>query len=61
MQKCGLGNEVRTTLPDEKSFAIGYVLYQIDPQTYSSEEALDKGTLFPDLYKPFLGKRCDDK
>ncbi|MBR4282459.1 MAG: spore coat associated protein CotJA [Clostridia bacterium] len=44
-------------LPKELSFAIAYVPYQVNPSKYSSEEALEKGTLFPALYKPFTGKR----
>ena len=46
-----------TELPKELSFAISYVPYQVNPSKFSSEEALDKGTLYPALYKPFTGKR----
>lgn len=46
-----------TVMPQEISYAIGYVPYQIDPKTYSADEALEKGTLYPELYKPFTGKR----
>ena len=42
-------------LPKELSFAIAYVPFQAQPATYSSEEGFAKGTLFPELYKPFTG------
>ena len=48
---------VTTELPRELSFAISYVPYQVNPSEYSSDEAFEKGTLFPALYKPFTGKR----
>lgn len=48
---------ITTELPKELSFAISYVPYQVNPSKFSSGEALDKGTLFPALYKPFTGKR----
>lgn len=47
---------ITTELPKELSFAISYVPYQVNPKKFPSDEALDKGTLYPDLYKPFLGK-----
>lgn len=35
--------------------AMAYVPWQTWDKTYSMDDILSKGTLFPDLYKPFLG------
>lgn len=45
-------------LGDCKSLAMAYVLWQQWREVYSCEKALENGTLFPDLNKPFLGGRC---
>lgn len=37
--------------------AMAYVPEQFWTETYSDEEGLCKGTIFPCLYKPFLGRR----
>ena len=37
--------------------AIAYVPWQRWNQTYSLDKALKVGTVFPELDKPFLGKR----
>lgn len=37
----------------EKELARAYVPFQIMNQVYSPKEALDKGTLFPELYRPY--------
>lgn len=39
------------------ALAIAYVPWQRWNQTYDLEKALQVGTIFPDLDKPFLGKR----
>ena len=44
-------------LPDNPVVAMAYVPYTNMETTYSPEEALQKGTMFPELYKPFLGER----
>ena len=33
-----------------------YTPYQIDPEYYEVEEGYTKGTLFPELYRPYPGK-----
>lgn len=43
--------------PDETPPAMAYVPFQQEMSTYSPEEALCVGTLFPVLDKPFTGKR----
>lgn len=37
------------------SLAMAYVKNQNFGKTYDPREALDRGTLFPDLYMPFSG------
>lgn len=34
--------------------AKAYVPFQIMNQVYNQQEALQKGTLFPELYKPYI-------
>lgn len=47
----------RTSLPEVMTTTMAYVPFQLDLSHFSAEEALCKGTLFSDLYKPFKG-RC---
>ena len=35
---------------------MAYIPYQQDAKSYDAEKALARGTLFPVLDKPFLGK-----
>lgn len=45
--------------PQEKELARAYVPFQIMNQTFTPKEALCKGTLFPELYKPYcIGNVC---
>ncbi len=44
-------------LPEELSLAIAYVVFQQNCDMVSSQEGLHRGTIFPDLYKPWTGKR----
>lgn len=37
--------------------AMAYVPWQRWGQTYELDKALQVGTIFPELHKPFLGKR----
>ena len=48
----------RTAFPDNPAYAIAYVKWQELDQVYEPEEALNKGTLFPALDKPFYGRRA---
>jgi len=41
-------------LPEDMVTAMAYVPYQTDKSMFDTEVALSKGTLFTDLYKPFL-------
>ncbi len=40
-------------LPEEMPVAMAYVPYQQWDTVYTAEEGFPKGTIFPQLYKPF--------
>lgn len=42
---------------DNKAVAMAYVPWQRWNEVYSIDKALDCGTLFPELNKPFMGRR----
>ncbi len=44
-------------LPEDLSLAIAYVVFQQTCDMVSSEEGFHRGTIFPELYKPWTGKR----
>lgn len=46
-----------TPFPAETPLAMAYIYFQQWGETCSPEEALEAGTLFPDLNKPFEGGR----
>lgn len=41
-------------LPKDASVTMAYVPFQLSTKTYEPETALCRGTLFPELDKPFL-------
>lgn len=43
------------------SFAMAYVPLQSWEKTYDPAVAIDRGTVFPELDKPFLGKEALEK
>lgn len=45
-------------LPEDTVTAMAYVPFQTDTTQYSPEKALEIGTLFTNLNKPFLGGKC---
>ncbi len=47
---------VTTALPDDPVVAMAYVPFQLDRTAYSPEQALQMGTLFTVLNKPFCGR-----
>ncbi len=47
-------SEVLSDLP----LAMAYVPFQEWKKTYDLNKILSKGTLFPDLFKPFEGGKC---
>lgn len=46
-------DEVSSGLPENASLAMAYVPFQQWGDVYSMDEALNRGTLFPDLEFPF--------
>lgn len=46
-----------TPLPDDPVPAMAYVPFQQLDRTFAPERALEAGTLFPELDKPFCGKQ----
>lgn len=44
-----------TKFPENTAVTMAYVPYQLDRTAFSPAEALERGTLFTTLYKPFLG------
>lgn len=49
--------EIPSPLPADLSLAIAYVVFQQNCDMVSSEEGFERGTIFPELYKPWTGKR----
>lgn len=50
--------EGKSALPEYPAVAMAYVPFQQRGEIYSFEKALDRGTLFPCLDKPFLMGCC---
>jgi hypothetical protein len=50
----------RPVYPDGLELAQAYIPYQEYTKSYCPEEALAKGTMFPELYRPYdgRGKMC---
>lgn len=46
-------------LPDPMVLAMSYVPMQIYKDMYPIEEGFCRGTVFPELDKPFLGGKCN--
>lgn len=53
-QSCSVAT---TPLPADPVVAMAYVPYQQYNDVYTPEKGLDRGTIFPDLDKPFYGRR----
>ncbi len=51
-QKCC----VTTAIPEDAQEAMAYVPFQLDKTAYSPEKALDEGSLFVSLNRPFCGR-----
>ena len=52
-----MNENTKPAFPCEPALAIGYVRWQESGDVYEPEKALMRGTLFPDLDKPFYGRR----
>lgn len=53
-----LKNEMRTAIPVDATPTMAYIPLQLDLMSYETDKALNAGTLFPTLDKPFLGRRA---
>ncbi len=51
----------RPAIPKDASVTMAYIPLQETLESYSADKALEKGTLFPDLNKPFKGRMVDKK
>lgn len=47
---------VTTALPDDPQVVMAYVPFQLDKTAYTPEKALEEGTLFTTLNRPFRGR-----
>ena len=58
----GMGSGMRSEMPSENidqfPIAMAYVPWQRWGQIYPMEQALNRGTIFPELDKPFVMGRC---
>lgn len=59
-QTCPIRNATAPLLDDPVP-AMAYVPFQQWGQSYEPERALDEGTLFPVLDKPFYGRRGEPR
>ena len=48
----------RSAFPDDPALAIAYVRWQESVNVCEPEEGYLRGTIFPDLDKPFYGRRA---
>ena len=53
-----MNQPVHPPMPEDPAYAIAYIRWQELSQVYEPDEALQKGTLFPVLDKPFYGRRA---
>ncbi len=56
-----LANGSIPPLPAEPQVAMAYIPFQQLGSVYTAEKALDSGTLFPELDKPFYGRRGEPR
>lgn len=53
-----MNHSAKTPFPENPALAIAYVRWQELSNVYEPEKALIQGTLFPELDKPFYGRRA---
>jgi hypothetical protein len=51
------GRRIIPPLPENPQLTMAYVPYQNMDTVYEADQALTRGTLFPELDKPFYGER----
>ena len=47
----------RERYPEGLELARAYIPYQVYTESWSPKEALERGTMFPELYRPYLPQR----
>lgn len=53
-----MNHQAKAPFPENPALAIAYVRWQELANVFEPEEALKRGTLFPELDKPFYGRRA---
>ena len=53
-----MNQATKTAFPTDTALAIGYVKWQELFETYDPEKGYVAGTIFPELNKPFYGRRA---
>lgn len=53
-----MNQQSKAPFPEDPALAIAYVRWQQWGNLYEPEEAYNHGTIFPDLDKPFYGRRA---
>ena len=53
-----MNKSAKSPFPEESALAIAYVRWQDLNEIYEVDKALMQGTLFPELDKPFYGRRA---
>lgn len=56
-QRC-MPSSKKEGFPDNFPVGMAYVPWQTWNQVYDFDKALQRGTLFPELDKPFIGRRA---
>ena len=51
-------NQQKPAFPEDAALAIAYVRWQHLDSVYEPEDGFSHGTIFPDLNKPFYGRRA---
>ena len=53
-----MNHQTKSPFPEDPALAIAYVRWQELTNVYELDEALRQGTIFPELDKPFYGRRA---
>lgn len=53
-----MNHHAKTPFPENPALAIAYVRWQEMENVYEAEDAYTRGTIFPELDKPFYGRRA---
>ncbi len=53
----GMNSAIKSPFPAQTPVGMAYVPFQQWEPTYTENEALEKGTIFPSLFLPFEGRQ----